>query len=402
MGEPPNPDGRARLLVLFVTAFVDMVGITMLVPILPYYAAKMGASATVIGGLVSAFSLAQLLTATLWGRASDRHGRRPALIAGLLVTAVGYVLFAVAHSVPLLLLSRIVQGMGGGTIGVVHAYIADVSAPSERTRTLGWLSAVTSLGAVLGPAIGAVLVKAGGPSLPGWVAAAFAVLVAIFGWTFLRESRVATGFTGEHPVPGGAALANVALRWRETPARLILTYALGIGAFYGIIPLVPLLLGKRLGVTEDTVGYFVMYLGGMGVLMRTFALDPLVRKLGEPRLARAGVLLLAAGLVATALPGGWPAVAVGFTLMPIGTACLFPAVTSLLSQSVRDRERGLYMGVQQTWGGITRVAFPVIGGALMDVSGVGTPFAVAGVLLLLGLPLTAGLQGIRRSEPAST
>jgi MFS family permease len=192
-------------------------------------------------------------------------------------------------------------------------------------------------------------------------------------------------------VARGAALANVALKWRETPARLILTYALGIGAFYGIIPLVPLLLGERLGITEDTVGYFVMYLGAIGVLMRTFALDPLVRKLGEPRLARAGVLLLAAGLVATALPAGWAAIAAGFTLMPIGTACLFPAVTSLLSQAVHERERGLYMGVQQTWGGVSRVAFPVLGGVLMDASGVGTPFAVAGVLLLLALPLTVGL-----------
>jgi MFS family permease len=391
--------GTTRLLVLFVTAFVDMVGITMLVPILPYYATNLGASATVVGIIVSAFSLAQLVTATFWGRASDRHGRRPALIAGLLVTAVGYMLFAVAGSVPLLLLSRVVQGMGGGTIGVVHAYIADVSAPGERTRTLGWLSAVTSLGAVLGPAIGAVLVRIGGPSLPGWAAAVFAVLVAIFGWTYLRESRVVTGHTGEHPAPAPRlALANVALKWRETPARLILTYALGIGAFYGIIPLVPLLLGERLGITEDTVGYFVMYLGAIGVLMRTFALDPLVRRLGEPRLARAGVLLLAAGLVATALPGRWIAIAAGFTLMPVGTACLFPAVTSLLSQSVRDRERGLYMGVQQTWGGVSRVAFPVLGGVLMDVSGVGTPFAVAGILLLLALPLTVGLEQVTTGD----
>jgi len=400
MSEPASGDGRARLLVLFITAFVDMIGITMLVPILPYYATRMGASATVVGVIVSSFSLAQLLTAAAWGRVSDRRGRRPALIGGLIITAIGYVLFAVANSVPLLLLSRVVQGMGGGTIGVVHAYIADVSAPAERTRTLGWLSAVTSLGAVLGPAIGAVLARLGGPSLPGWAAAAFAVLVALFGWTFLRESRVATGVTGEHPVPGTSAVANVALRWRETPARLILTYALGIGAFYGIIPLVPLLLGKRLGTTEATMGYFVMYLGAIGVLMRTVALDPLVKKLGEPRLARAGVVLLAAGLVVTAMPAGWLAIAVGFTLMPVGTACLFPAVTSLLSQSVRDRERGLYMGVQQTWGGITRVAFPVAGGALMDAAGVGTPFALAGVLLLLALPLTVGIAPAESREAA--
>lgn len=389
-----------RLLVLFVTAFVDMVGTTMILPILPFYASSVGASATLVGVIVSAFSLAQLLTATLWGRASDRHGRRPALVAGLLVTALGYGLFALAGSVPMLILARVVMGMGGGTIGVVHAYIADVAAPEERTRTLGWLSAVTSLGAVLGPAAGALLVKAGGPALVGWAAAGFALVVAAFGWAFLRESRVATGLTGEHPVPRTAAVARVALHWREPAARLILTYALGIGAFYGIIPLVPLLLADRLGVTESNVGYFVMYLGGVGVLMRSFALGPLVQRLGEPRLARAGVLLLSAGLLATALPGGWPAIATGFTLMPVGTACLFPAVTSLLSQVVRERERGLYMGVQQTWGGITRVAFPIGGGAVMDAAGVGTPFALGAALLLLALPLTAGVRRAAEARPA--
>ncbi|HEX5632470.1 MAG TPA: MFS transporter, partial [Gemmatimonadales bacterium] len=358
MTRPPT----ARLLVLFVTAFVDMVGATMIFPLLPYYAASRGASATVVGVIVSAFSLAQLVSAPVWGRFSDRRGRRPALVAGLLVTAVGYALFAVAGSVTVLLVSRLVQGLGGGTIGVVHAYIADVSEPEDRTRTLGWLSAVTSLAAVLGPAIGSWLVIIGGHALPGWVAAAFAATVAIFGWVYLTESRVRTGETGEHPVVHPIALGRIALGWREPAARLIWTYAIGIGAFYGIIPLVPLLLQQRLGITEETIGYFVMYLGGMGVLMRSFALGPLVRKLGEPRLARLGVILLATGLAAVAVRGGWPAIAIGFTLMPIGTACLFPAVTSLLSQRVADRERGLYLGLQQSVGGVMRVAFPILGG----------------------------------------
>ncbi len=393
---------RGRLLVLFVTAFVDMVGITMLVPLLPYYAQEFGASATVIGAIISSFSVAQLVSAPLWGRLSDQRGRRPALVAGLLFTAVGYVFFALAHSVPLLFASRLVQGLGGGTIGVVHAYIADVSEPEERTRTLGWLSAVTSLGAVLGPAIGSLLAHMGDRSLPGWVAAAFAGLVAVFGWVFLRESNVHTGLTEEHPVPGRAALTGVVLHWRALPSRLIWMYAIGIGAFYGVIPLVPLLLQQRLGITEASAGYFVMYLGAMGVLMRSFVLGPLVRWLGEPRLTRVGVSLLAAGLGALAIDGGWVTVGAGFTLMPVGTACLFPAVTSLLSQCVNGRERGLYLGLQQTYGGVMRVIFPILGGVAMDAAGVGSPFGIAAFLLLGALPLTVGLDAARRSAPAAT
>src|SRR6185369_12139410 len=187
----------ARLLVLFVTAFVDMVGLAMIVPILPFYATNFGASAAV-GLLISSFSIAQLLVAPVWGRFSDRYGRRPAILAGLLVTAVAYVLFGFAGSVWTLLASRIVQGLGGGTIGVVQAYVADTSTPEQRTKSLGWLSAVTSFGAVVGPAFGSVLVTLGGRRAPGLAAAVLSLLVAAFAWRFLRESQTARP-SGAHP-----------------------------------------------------------------------------------------------------------------------------------------------------------------------------------------------------------
>src|SRR6478672_4543337 len=127
-----------RLLVLFVTAFVDMVGLTMIIPLLPYYATQLGGSAAIVGLLISAFSIAQLAGAPAWGRFSDRYGRRPVILAGLVITAVAYGIFAFAGSVLILFLSRIVQGIGGGTIGVVQAYVADASPPEGRTKSLGW------------------------------------------------------------------------------------------------------------------------------------------------------------------------------------------------------------------------------------------------------------------------
>ena len=177
----------APLLVLFVTAFVDMIGLTMIVPILPYYAKSFGASASVIGLLIASFSLAQLIVAPVWGRFSDRYGRRPAILAGLLITVAAYLIFAFSGSVFMLLISRIIQGMGGGTIGVVQAYVADASPPEKRTKSLGWLSAVTSLGAVAGPAFGSLMISAGGQRAPGIGAAALALLVAIFAWRYLRR-----------------------------------------------------------------------------------------------------------------------------------------------------------------------------------------------------------------------
>src|SRR5687768_11098771 len=120
-----------------ITAFMDMVGLLMVLPLLPFYAEEMGGGGLWVGILVSAFSLAQLLSAPLWGRVSDRYGRRPALLIGLTGAAVAYVVFAYADSLWMLLASRLVQGAGGGTVGVVQAYVADISEPKDRARSLG-------------------------------------------------------------------------------------------------------------------------------------------------------------------------------------------------------------------------------------------------------------------------
>jgi MFS family permease len=384
----------ARLLVLFITAFVDMVGLTMIVPLLPFYATDLGANATMVGLLVSAFSVAQLAVAPVWGRFSDRYGRRPAILAGLLLTSCAYVIFAFAGSVPVLLLSRLVQGLGGGTIGVVQAYVADASAPEQRTKSLGWLSAVTSLGAVAGPAFGSLMISVGGRPAPGLASAVLALLVAGFAARFLVESRELR-VTGSHAASSSTssrqAIGRVLSHWREPASRLIWIYTIGIGAFYGTIQVVPLLLKNQWGVTERNIGYFVMYLGGMGVVVRSLVLGRMVDLLGDARLSRLGLVLLAAGLACTGLAAHGAVLFLGFTLMPLGTAFLFPCITGLLSRVVPGNQRGLYMGVQHTFGGVSRVLFPIAAGFVMDRFGVGVPFWIAGLLVLASLPVAWGL-----------
>ena len=381
---------------LFTIAFVDTVGAAMVVPILPFYAVRYGASALLVGLLVSAFSIAQLLSAPAWGRLSDRVGRRPALVGGLLISAIAYLVFALAGSVWLLLLSRLVQGLGGGTIGVVQAYVADASPPEERTRSIGWLTTVTSLGWLSGSAMGSILVGLGGERAPGMFTAGLSLVVALLAAGYLAEPGTTPSSSSqpvmEPPRSGLQAIRHVIARWHEPAPRLIWTYALSIGAFYGTVAVLPLLVEERLGVTERTIGYIVMYLAGIGVVVRAGILGRMVAWLGEVRLARLGMVSLAAGLGLAAVGKGYPALFTAFTLMPVGTAFLFPSVTGLLSQIVARRERGVFLGVQQTFGGVGRVAFPLLAGFMMDRYGRGSPFALAAVLVLATLPLTATLR----------
>lgn len=392
---------KGKLTVLMITAFVDMLGLIIIFPLLPFYAEHLGADAAMVGALIAAFSIAQLVAAPVWGLLSDRYGRRPAILVGLLLSAVAYVIFAFAGSLWVLFVSRIVQGLGGGTIGVVQAYVSDVSEPKDRAKMLGWLSAVTSLGAVIGPAIGSTLVRFGGRHAPGLGSAALCLLVSVFAWKFLSESRgTATmemaAMTG-HQTKGRGAIMRVITHPNDPATRLIWIYAISIGAFYGTTAIIPLVLADRLGVNEQNVGYFIMYLGGIGVIVRTGILGRMIEWLGEARLCRLGLILLGIGLALVAAINSYPMLFLSFTLMPLGTAFIFPAVTAMLSRVVSKSERGLYMGVQHTFGGISRVSFPLATGFVMDRLGKGVPYVVAGALVVLSLFLTGSME--RYAEP---
>src|SRR5205807_4411880 len=179
-----------RMAVLMAVAFVDMIGLMLVLPLLPLYALHLNASATTIGFLTASFPVAQLLASPVWGRVSDRYGRRPALLVGLTASALAYVVFGFAGALWLLFVSRSVQGLGGGTTGVAQAYVADTMAPKERAKALGWLSAATSAGVIIGPALGSIAAR-WGQTAPGLVAAALCAINVVFAWRWLPESRPA-------------------------------------------------------------------------------------------------------------------------------------------------------------------------------------------------------------------
>lgn len=394
----PSDGGKTafgKLVVLMITAFIDMLGLLMILPLLPFYAKNLGAGGFVVGLLVSSFSVAQLLSAPMWGRFSDRYGRRPALMVGLGASAVAYVVFAYADSLWLLFLSRIVQGAGGGTVSVIQAYVADATKPEDRAKSLGWLSAATNAGVALGPVIGS-WVQHWSAHTPGLVAAALCVVNMAFARKYLTEIRKPGGSStdGSKSVRRSSreAVFRVLSHPSEPSSRLILIYAIAIGAFQGTTAILALFLAWRFGVTADTIGYFFMYIGVLSVVVRALILGRLVDRVGEPRLSRWGVVFLAVGLVGVSLSHDYFTLALAVGMLPLGTAFTFPCVTAMLSRVVSSSERGLYMGVQQTYGGITRVAFPVILGAAFDYLGEPTPFLISAAMVLATLAMGRDLE----------
>jgi len=418
-----------KLVVLMITAFIDMVGTLMIIPLLPFYAKNFGANGLVVGLLVSSFSVAQLLSAPMWGRFSDRYGRRPALIVGMSASAIAYVIFAYSNSLWLLFLSRIVQGSGGGTVSVIQAYVADAVEPNQRAKALGWLSAATNAGVALGPVIGSRFVALG-PHAPGLAAAGLCVLNSIFAFRYLVESRDMVEARSSVHRPGRSrdAVLRVITRSSEAPSRLIWIYAIGIGAFQGLNAILALFLAARFGVTSNTIGYFYTYIGVISVVTRAGILGWAVDRFGEARLSRVGQLLLATGLAtmpfihpmqdpaafAARIGGFLPVSAVSLlpylplalavALLPLGTAFTFPCVTALLSRVIPSGDRGLYMGVQQTFGGTARVVFPILAGFAFDRMQE-APFLISAALVAGTIFLGLGMEEMTRPkhepEPAT-
>jgi MFS family permease len=396
-----NPANIRQLSVLMGVVFTDMVGFTIVLPLLPFYATNLGATPFVVTVIYAAYAFAQLSTAPLWGRFSDRLGRRPLILAGLLASAVAFTLFGLAGTLWVFFLSRLFQGSAaGGMTGVVQAYVADSVDHGHRAQALGWVTAATSAGVMIGPAVGSLAARLG-QEAPGFIAAGLCLLNALFAWRWLPEPPVRD--RGPEPPRRIRHALYELLRHPKGPViSLIWVYALGMLAFMGMNAILVLYLKDYFGVTERTIGYFFVYVGLIGLVMRGLLLGRAVRRFGELGVARLGALSLAVGLGLMPLPGFVAApMAVRFSLLaviallvPVGTALLFPATTALVSQRSPRAEVGQTLGIQQTFRGFSQMIGPMAMGALYGV-GAALPFVAAAVIVLFATFLTLRL----RDEP---
>lgn len=418
-----------KLLTLMATAFIDMVGLLMIIPLLPFYVQTHGGSGInflgthfgigiIVGFIIASFTVAQLLSAPLWGRLSDRVGRRPVLLIALTASGIAYLIFGFAESLLMLFLSRLVQGAGGGTVGVIQAYVADSTAPQDRARALGWLSATTNLGVALGPVLGSFAITLGkrdlmpgagtlqmGHAAPGIIAALLCLINIAFAARYLTESRDASEHVlveGEVRRSSREAIWRVISHSKETSSRLIWIYAIAIGAFQGSFSVLALFLNARFQVTEQTIGYFFMYIGSISVFTRVLLLGRMVDWLGEAKLSRLGLLLLGFGVLGMPLARNLWMLGIAVALIPLGTAFTFPCVTALLSRVISPRERGLYMGMQQTYGGVARIIAPLFFGWSFDTLGVSSPYFFASAFIVATILLSPQITQVTQQPKLST
>jgi multidrug resistance protein len=398
----PPAAGRRPLGLLFLTVFVDLVGFGIVLPLLPLYADRFGASGLTVGLLVTVYSVAQFFMAPLWGRLSDRFGRRPILLLGLVGSAVAYAVFAWAGTVTALFVSRILAGVGGSTIPVAEAYIADITPPEKRAGNMGLIGAAFGLGFTVGPALGGITASISSAA-PGLLAAGLCLANAVLAFFLLPETRVPRPRSAERRRPG----------WAFTPAgigevlrapvlrRVLLLYFLFTVAFAVIQPTLSLYGASRFGLDAREVGYLFAFLGLVSAAVQGGLVRRLVPRFGEVRLIRASGVPFVGGLLilAWAPSLGW--VWVGLSLLAIGYGGTLPSVLGLVSRVAPTGVQGGVLGIGQSVGSLGRIMGPAAAGAALDIT-IGLPYVFGGAIALLGALGAIGLvqPGVGREEAA--
>jgi DHA1 family tetracycline resistance protein-like MFS transporter len=363
---------RSPLLPIFLIVLVDILGLTIFIPLLPFYAESMGASPTVVGLLISSYALCQLIAGPVLGSMSDHMGRKPLLIVSQIGTLIGFLILAFAHSLWLVFLSRIIDGLTAGNLSLAQAYIADVTTPEDRAKSFGVIGIAFGIGFMIGPGISGVLSQ-------------FGLAYPIFAAAFLSASSVVCTATllpkvEPHPDdaaggPGGRRL-NV-LDWRgytEYFARpglgallwqfffFAFSFALFISGFALYAQRRFTWQGHAFGAHE--VSYVFLYVGFLGVILQGGLIGRLVKWLGERTLVWVGFGIGAAsyGLLAWTHTIGQLLFA---STVNSGSGVLRPAVTSLITRQAGRREQGVVLGLTQSITSISQVVAPVIAGVLI-------------------------------------
>jgi DHA1 family tetracycline resistance protein-like MFS transporter len=388
----PNQNAnRGALIALFLIVFVSMTGFGVVIPIAPFFGLHLGASATEITIALGAYSLGQLIAAPLWGRLSDRIGRRPVLIGTLIATAVSYGLLAQADTILAIGCVRFATGLAAGNIGAGFAAAADLSTQGKRARAMGVVGAGFGLGFIVGPAIGGFL--AGQNADQGdfarvcYVAMGLALAAAVCVMAFLPETRPA------NLAPRRRGASRALLR-KPIVAALLGATLFGVTGQAVMETIFGLWANTQLGWGPLETGLNLGLIGLLAAGLQGAGAGYFARRFGEGRVLVVGYVIYALGFVVLALAPTFLIAMFGVGLLGVGGGLSGPMLQTLISHAVDEADRGAAMGLNQSASALARVIGPLAAGPLFDTLGPAAPmvFSAAVAAIALGFVLTATRQ----------
>jgi len=387
-----------QYITISLTVFIDVLGFGIVIPVLPIYAEHFGATTLQIGWLVGIFSLMQFFFAPVWGSISDRIGRKPVLLIGLLGTVISYILMGLADTVVLLFVARFLSGIGGANIGAAQAYLADISTPENRARAMGLLGAAFGLGFVFGPALGGWAGAQFNYAAPMYIAAGLSFLNIISVILFLPESHRPGSGKRQALFPG--IFAHVR---RQQYFWSIAVYFLVILGFSMMTTLFALYLKHRFDLTILHTGYILAGIGMIGVIIQGGLIGRLVKRFGETSVALAGTLCMCAGLAGLGFSSSFGMMLFTSALIGVGNSLIMPTISALCSKAADVEWQGRALGLMQSGGSLARAVGPVMAGFLLSV-GVGPghyaflPLIVASVFLAMAGAVMGILSQLQKTQ----
>jgi DHA1 family tetracycline resistance protein-like MFS transporter len=379
------------LVIIFVTVFIDLLGFGIIIPLLPFYAESFGANAFTIGLLGTSFSLMQFLFSPIWGRWSDRIGRKPIILVGLMGSCLSYLALALAGSLTTLFIARIIGGIAGANIPTAQAYIADVTTSENRAKGMGMVGAAFGLGFIFGPAIGGLLSHFS-PQTPMWFASALCLANFIAAWLLLPESRVVSEST--------KTLGRMeAFRHAMTKPTLVLIlglYFMVTLAFSWFEATFALFSEATFGYTASTIGFVFTFIGVVLAVVQGVLVGKVVKKIGERRLIPMAIFAIALGI--GVLPFAWNVTTLlgALGILALGMGFNSPACSSMISRLTNADDQGGILGLASSLASLGRVIGPAFGGFLYDAYGSRTPYVSAATLM--AITATVAVVGFRSRE----
>ena len=393
---------KKPIIIIFITIFIDMLGFGIIIPILPIFSKELGAANYQVGLIAMSFPVMNFLFAPFWGSLSDRYGRRPIILVSVLITGLAYLLFSQTVNLWLLLLSRILSGIGSANLSVAQAYIADITPPQERAKSMGLIGAAFGLGFIIGPTAGGYMKSISSTGQVDWVgylAAGLCLINLVMAYFLLPESlkvkqkdvrfnfKVVSGIVAELRKP--------------TIRELLLINFIFITAFMIMQISVTLFWKEKIGLNEVEMGNMFAFIGLATVIVQGGLVGRLVKKFGETKLLTYGTYLFIISLIMIpwVTPQTFlPIELTAFALMALANGCLTPSITSLLSKSADPKDVGQVLGVNQSFGSLARAAGMGLSGFIYGIE-FHLPFMVGATIMLFCIWLGIILQ---RRIPSAT